>query len=134
MATQGGVDHASAVSEVDRYFSNPTQALGYMLGQRRFLELRARAERALGPGFDIRDFHAVVIDNGPVTLTVLEKLVDAWIAGRGGRARETVTRNSVPESPAVLNTEPPSACANHNFRAVYFGHRSLCATRMAPLG
>jgi len=83
MATQGGVDHAFAVSEVDRYFSNPTQALGYMLGQRKFLELRARAERALGRGFDVRDFHAAVLDNGPVTLAVLEKLVDEWIAGRG---------------------------------------------------
>ena len=79
MTAQGGVDQHFATSEVDRYFSNPSQALGYMLGQRKFLELRARAQRALGPAFDIRDFHAVCIDNGPMPLAVLEKLVDEWI-------------------------------------------------------
>ena len=82
MSGQGGVDQDFAVSEVDRYFSNPSQALGYMLGQRKFLELRARAEKALGPKFDVRDFHAVVIENGSVPLAVLEKLVDEWIAAR----------------------------------------------------
>ena len=85
MAGQGGVDQNFAVSEVDRYFSNPSQALGYMLGQRKFLELRARAEKALGPKFDVRDFHAVVIDNGSMPLRVLEKLLDDWIAAGGGR-------------------------------------------------
>jgi len=79
------VDQNFAVSEVDRYFSNPSQALGYMLGQRKFLELRARAEKALGPKFDVRDFHAVVIDNGSMPLRVLEKLLDDWIAAGGGR-------------------------------------------------
>jgi len=73
------------VSEVDRYFSNPSQALGYMLGQRKFLELRARAEKTLGPKFDVRDFHAVAIDSGMLPLAVLEKLVDEWIAAGGGR-------------------------------------------------
>ena len=85
LAIQGGVDKEFAVSEVDRYFSNPGQALGYLLGQRKFLELRARAEKALGARFDVRDFHAVVLDNGSVPLTVLEKLVDEWIARGGGR-------------------------------------------------
>ncbi len=56
-----------------------------MLGQRKFLELRARAEKALGPKFDVRDFHAVVIDSGTLPLAVLEKLVDEWIAAGGGR-------------------------------------------------
>ena len=84
LAIQGGVDKEFAVSEVDRYFSNPSQALGYLLGQRKFLELRARAEKALGSCFDVRDFHAVVLDSGSVPLTVLEKLVDEWIARGGG--------------------------------------------------
>lgn len=82
MESQGGVDHEFAVSEVDRYFSNPAQALGYMLGYHKIRELRARAEKALGPRFDARDFHAVVIDSGPMPLAVLEKQVDAWIAAR----------------------------------------------------
>jgi uncharacterized protein (DUF885 family) len=81
MSGQGGVDHEFSVSEVDRYFSNPAQALGYLMGYRKFVELRARAEKALGPRFEAKDFHAVCIDNGSITLAVLERLVDEWIAG-----------------------------------------------------
>ena len=86
MAEQGGVDHAFAESEVDRYFSTPAQALGYLLGYHKMRELRARAEKALGARFDVKDFHAVVIDNGMMPLAVLEKEVDEWIAGGGGRS------------------------------------------------
>jgi uncharacterized protein (DUF885 family) len=50
-------------------------------------ELRARAETALGARFNVKDFHAVVIDNGMMPLAVLEKLVDEWIAGGGGRTQ-----------------------------------------------
>jgi uncharacterized protein (DUF885 family) len=81
MSGEGGVDHEFSVSEVDRYFSNPAQALGYLMGLHKFLELRARAEKALGSRFNAKDFHAVCIDNGSITLAVLEKLVDEWIAG-----------------------------------------------------
>jgi uncharacterized protein (DUF885 family) len=84
MAQQGGLDSAFAQSEVDRYFSNPAQALGYLVGYHKMRELRARAEAALGTRFDARDFHAAVLDNGSMPLGVLEKLVDEWIAG--GRA------------------------------------------------
>ena len=84
MAQQGGSDQRFADSEVDRYFSNPAQALGYQLGYIKMRELRARAERALGARFDVRDFHAVVVDNGAMPLAVLEKLVDEWIAAGGG--------------------------------------------------
>ena len=84
MVQQGGVDQEFAESEVDRYFSNPAQALGYLLGYHKMRELRARAESALGARFNVKDFHAVVIDNGPMPLAVLEKLVDEWIAREGG--------------------------------------------------
>ncbi len=84
MVQQGGVDQEFAESEVDRYFSNPAQALGYLLGYHKMRELRARAESALGARFNVKDFHAVVIDNGPMPLAVLEKLVDEWIARGGG--------------------------------------------------
>lgn len=87
MASQGGLERNFAASEVDRYYSNPSQALGYLLGQRTILELRARAERALGPRFDVRDFHAAVIDSGMMPLAVLEKMVDAWIAERAGTGK-----------------------------------------------
>ncbi|WP_420439377.1 DUF885 domain-containing protein [Candidatus Palauibacter sp.] len=57
----------------------PGQALAYQMGKRKLLELRARAEDALGDGFDIRRFHDVVLRNGFVPMVVLEGQVDAWI-------------------------------------------------------
>jgi uncharacterized protein (DUF885 family) len=72
-----------ATKEVERYFNWPGQATSYMVGQLKILELRDRAQNALGPRFDIRAFHRVVLENGSVPLDVLEELVDAYIA-RGG--------------------------------------------------
>ncbi|WP_419941064.1 DUF885 family protein [Candidatus Palauibacter sp.] len=68
----------------------PGQALAYQMGKRKLLELRARAEDALGDGFDIRGFHDAVLRNGSVPMVVLEGQVDAWIdawidAEGGGR-------------------------------------------------
>ena len=87
MERDGGVDRNFAVSEVDRYFSNPTQALGYLLGYHKMRELRAKSEKALGVGFNAKDFHAVVIDNGSMPLVVLEQIVDEWIERGGGANR-----------------------------------------------
>jgi uncharacterized protein (DUF885 family) len=66
--------------EVDRYFTNPGQATSYMIGQLRILELRDKARTALGPKFDLKAFHEVILDAGPLPLDVLESRVDAWIA------------------------------------------------------
>jgi uncharacterized protein (DUF885 family) len=66
--------------EVERYFDDPGQATSYMIGQLRILELRERARQALGPRFDIRDFHGVVIENGALPLDMLSELVDAYVA------------------------------------------------------
>ena len=71
-----------ATKEVERYFNWPGQATSYMVGQLKILELRDKARQALGETFDIRDFHAVVLENGAVPLDVLEELVDAYIAER----------------------------------------------------
>lgn len=72
-------------AEVDRYISNPGQALAYKIGELKFKELRARATRALGPKFDIRRFHDAALENGAVPLSVLEKRIDAFIAGEKAR-------------------------------------------------
>ena len=72
-----------ATKEVERYFNWPGQATSYMIGQLKILELRERARQALGPRFDIRDFHGVVLENGSVPLDVLDELVNAYIAAGG---------------------------------------------------
>ncbi len=67
-------------NEVDRYITTPGQALAYKLGQREILALRAQAQRELGPRFDVRAFHDVVLGSGAVSLAVLRANVEAWIA------------------------------------------------------
>lgn len=84
MLEQTGKDIETVTSEVDRYLSNPGQALSYMVGQQRILALRDRARQALGARFDLRQFHGVVLDQGPMPLDVLERQVDAWIQRLGG--------------------------------------------------
>jgi uncharacterized protein (DUF885 family) len=70
-------------NEVDRYISWPGQALSYELGYLKILELRARAEKALGAKFDIRHFNDTVLSTGSVPLPVLEKRIDRFIAEGG---------------------------------------------------
>lgn len=74
------IDEPNIQAEVDRYIAWPGQALGYKMGQLKFLELRKRAEDALGPRFELKSFHDQVIDSGALPLDVLDKRTDAWIA------------------------------------------------------
>jgi uncharacterized protein (DUF885 family) len=70
------------VKEVERYINNPGQATSYKIGQLKILELRERARRALVDRFDIREFHAAVLENGSLPLDILDQQVDAYIAAR----------------------------------------------------
>lgn len=72
-------------TEVDRYISWPGQALSYLIGMIRIRELRAEAERVLGPDFDLRAFHDALLALGSVPLDVLERETRSWIAGQAAR-------------------------------------------------
>ena len=71
-----------ATSEVERFMAVPGQGLAYKIGQLKITELRRRAERTLGPRFDIKAFHRAVLEDGALPLSVLEAKLDAWIAAR----------------------------------------------------
>ena len=68
-------------NEVDRYIAWPGQALAYKMGEREIRRLRADAEKRLGPKFDVKAFHDLVLGGGAVSLPVLREQVDVWIAG-----------------------------------------------------
>jgi uncharacterized protein (DUF885 family) len=68
---------------MDRYVILPGQGCGYTVGMLKILELRQRAMDELGAAFDIKAFHDVVLGHGPLPLSILERVVDAWIADQG---------------------------------------------------
>jgi uncharacterized protein (DUF885 family) len=76
---------ANIDAEVNRYISTPGQALAYKLGELKIRELRAKAEKELGPKFDIRRFHDAVIDQGSMPLDALQAQINAWIAREKAR-------------------------------------------------
>ncbi len=75
----GTIDEPMIQSETDRYIAWPAQALSYKLGQLKFLELRARAQKELGPKFDIRTFHDEMLSGGVLPLDLLDTRTESWI-------------------------------------------------------
>lgn len=79
MAANTALSVHNIETEVDRYISWPGQATAYKLGELKIRELREQAESVLGERFDIREFHDVILVDGPMTLPMLEQKVYAWI-------------------------------------------------------
>jgi uncharacterized protein (DUF885 family) len=81
-------DQALAVinseADVDRYIASPGQTLSYMLGEQKFLELRARAQKELGAKFDLRTFHDEMLNEGSLPLDMLDARTNSWIAAQKG--------------------------------------------------
>jgi len=75
-----GYSEADSRAQIERYMVWPGQALGYKIGALKIVELRRRAESALGPKFDLRAFHDIVLGEGTLPLSLLEAKVDRWIA------------------------------------------------------
>jgi len=71
------------VEAINRYIVMPSQATAYKIGMLKILELREKAKKQLGAKFDLRQFHDVVLTNGPVPLETLEELVDKWVKAKG---------------------------------------------------
>jgi uncharacterized protein (DUF885 family) len=78
----GAVDEPTIQAETDRYISWPAQALSYKLGQLKFRELRDRAQKELGPKFDIRTFHDEMLSGGVLPLDLLDARANSWIRGQ----------------------------------------------------
>jgi len=90
-AIQYSLDHealsrAGVVAEIERYMAWPGQALSYKIGQLKIIELRNRAEEALGDSFDIKEFHNQILETGCVPLELLEKKMVHWIADESKKA------------------------------------------------
>jgi uncharacterized protein (DUF885 family) len=75
-------DEPMIQAETDRYIAWPAQALSYKLGQLKFRELRERAEKELGPKFDIRTFHDEMLNGGVLPLDLLDQRTESWIKAR----------------------------------------------------
>jgi uncharacterized protein (DUF885 family) len=84
-------------TEVDRYIAWPGQALSYMIGELDIQRLRNEAQRKLGQRFDIKEFHAAILEHGALPLTVLDQVMEGWIrdqrAGEGHGASQASSAN-----------------------------------------
>ena len=79
MAKNTALSIHEVTTETDRYISWPGQALSYKIGEIKIRELRKKAETALGEKFDIREFHEVILEEGTVTLSIMEKRINSYI-------------------------------------------------------
>ena len=79
MSNNTGMPILEVTAEIERYIVWPGQACAYKIGMNKILELREEAKLKLGPRFNIKEFHTVVLQNGAVPLSLLDRLVDNYI-------------------------------------------------------
>ncbi|MGE5562231.1 MAG: DUF885 domain-containing protein [Bacillota bacterium] len=84
MLDNSGESKTDATAEVERYIAIPSQALAYKIGQLTISGLRDEAKAKLGSRFDIREFHAQVLDTGALPLPILQKKIRSWAAAKAG--------------------------------------------------
>jgi len=82
MLKNTGSPEGEVVTEIERYIVWPGQACAYMVGQLKILELRQKAQERLSDRFDIREFHNVILTNGALPLSILERVVDTWLESK----------------------------------------------------
>lgn len=92
MLAHSGIGRSDAEAEVDRYIADPGQALAYKVGAMTIQRLRDSARAQLGARFDLRAFHAQVLDSGALPLGVLEAKIDAWIAAQARGSPDAAAR------------------------------------------
>jgi uncharacterized protein (DUF885 family) len=98
MLANSAVGATDAAAEIDRYIAIPGQALSYKLGELKIKELKARAERELGPRYDVRAFHRQILIDGALPLDVLDAKIDRWI--------QQVKMQPAPAAPSAPVTNP----------------------------
>jgi uncharacterized protein (DUF885 family) len=82
MVSVTGDQRSSMTTEVERYAVWPGQACAYMIGREEINRLRGKARAELGPKFDLKSFHDLLLTNGSMPLTVMARVVDQWIAAQ----------------------------------------------------
>ena len=79
MVSKTGMTEAEVTREIERYVVWPGQATAYKTGQLAILDMRAKAETALGSAFNLRNFNEMILENGAMPLGILDGVVDEWI-------------------------------------------------------
>lgn len=134
MKQKTGLAESDITTEVERYMAWPGQACAYKVGQLKIVELRERARHALGDRFDIRAFHAVVLDEGAMPLTALEEQVDHWIktvlASNTGPSTHTrfIAGPSGVLTSTVQPAQPPTAQAMNSSSETWQGRSNSRAS------